>query len=255
MMSDTSRLARIELHHYRCDAGASVAVIRGLTYPLLPQHSNISISWIRQLMKSSSLRSPNLSANLFLQYNQLHLGRAGYILGEQGAKWLPQVGLGVWADDPSPRLWRREDFTELGIGERPRPLMNQLFRIDSRATAEGIDLFWPSGSVLVCLTEQMFDNLSPRFADHFLARIEEPLLRCFRYYLPLLRTSAIPLIQEAHTAPWLDGLTLYIRQSPEDGGIFIYDQGRLETAYHAMGFEPSRQDEGIWVLSAEPDLQ
>jgi len=251
-MASASSVDRgINLHLQESQFGWSSAVICGLQYPLTATDVEKTLRWTEHIIASFLAGKGRSFVNIHVQYNQLNLADAGLILANRGRDWMPQLGLGVWPDEPPPRLWCREDFTELGIGERPRPLMHQLFQLKStdESWSEPRTLFWPSGSALVTLTHWDLGELYPRFREHFLPIIEEPSLRCFPYYFPMLKGTTLPLTGDAQSKPWLSGIRLYIRQSPEDGGVFIWCEHSLRSALHELGFRVPSENPAV---CAEP---
>lgn len=217
----------------------SSAVLKGLKFPLSDDDSAYTLAWLERFLAAAAKPGETLHDNVLLQYTQLHLANAGNILSARGREWMPSLGLGVCPGE-APRLWTREDFTELGLGERPRPLMNQLFLVKPEARR----LLWPSGSVLTCITDQPLPRLFPAMKALFLPTIQEPILQAFPYYFPLLN-GTVPM-DDDRMPPWSAGIRLYIRQSPDDGGIFIWSPVRLDAALRQSGLVPSADQPGTW---------
>jgi len=157
-----------------------------------------------------------------IQYNQLKWGRAGYILAENGPQWRVDWGLGYWPDRPPPTLWTPEEFHSLGVGEMPRPLMHQIFLLaDAGRIPDARSKLIHSGCWAEFYSMAPLAEIKKRGTAQFQPLIEEMSLKSFAFYLPVLsqgvfKEEFVPRLEE-----WSCGIDLFIRQSPEDKGLFV----------------------------------
>lgn len=175
-------------------------------------------------------------ASVLLQYNQLVYGRAGYTLAENGKEWMPEVGLGYEPHKVPPTLWTREDFTSLGVGELPRPMMHQLFLVTtgSEGMDSAIELLAGVGPILLTRGERRPKSVLEEGTARFKPLIQEMSLKMFEWYLPLFNLGTYDA-GAGMMRDWACGLTFYLRENPEDGGIVIGSAEPLGPLLEAVG--------------------
>lgn len=150
------------------------------------------------------------ASELFVQFAPLALGDGAARVMANAAKWRPEIGLGVWPDQPPPRGYTREDFENLGLDEQPRRLDYQVLRV---AGPEARDTMLGSGALLEIVTPDGNQFLA-RARELLRTAIQDPTFASFPLYVPLLRAG--PLQPE-----WLCGASLYLRESVEDRAILV----------------------------------
>lgn len=95
-------------------------------------------------------------------------------------------------------------------------------------------------------TEKLLRNLRDLFLDF----IKERIFRMFPWYVPLLTVKSLedPITQLTEQA--VTNISLYIRESPEDGGILILSHEGLEEVFLQMGCQSIdlTQDARQWRL-------
>jgi hypothetical protein len=83
----------------------------------------------------------------------------------------------------------------------------------------------------------------------FLGFIQDRVFRIFPWYVPLIERAALAESMEPFTASVLRGISLYIRESPEDDGILIVSAQPLAEIFTQLG---CKQMEGemkpTWTL-------
>jgi hypothetical protein len=164
-----------------------------------------------------------LNSEVFLQLEQFHGGDCRLRYARHAREWMPEIGIGVWPDREPPTTWTREELMQLDVGERPRPLMYQVFWVSgppsARESARNIML--DIGPVLQIMTVDDSDVLLRRGTQLFQSRIADPSLACYPFYIPLFERKILLAASAADLADWFCGATIYIRQSIEDQGILI----------------------------------
>jgi len=186
-----------------------------------------------------------------IQYNQLNRGNASRIFSDHFMAWAADNGLGYWPEREPPTLWTQEDFTNLDIGEAPRPLMHQLFGINKGLPAieEAFCLLLGLGPMVFTLSEDSVMKVKERATALFRPLIAEPALRMFTYYYPLFSPAAFSEQNAGRLDEWTCGIHLFLRESPEENGIFIASRRPLERVWQATGAVES--EPGAWTWPAE----
>ncbi len=187
-----------------------------------------------------------------LQYNQLNRGNASRIMSDRFMAWKIDNGLGYWPEREPPTLWTEEDFTNLDIGEAPRPLMHQVFGINQGlpAVREAFDLLLGLGPLVFTLAEDSVQKVKDRATALFRPLIEEPALRMFAYCYPLLCAATFDQKHEEKLDDWTCGIHFFLRESPEENGIFIASRRALDRVWQAAGAVQS--EPGVWTWPFEP---
>ncbi len=190
-----------------------------------------------------------------IQYNQLNRGGASRIMSANFMAWGIDNGLGYWPEREPPTLWTEEDFTELDIGEMPRPLMHQLFGVNKGLPAiqESFRLLLGLGPMVFTLSEDSVQKVKELATAQFRPLIAEPALRMFAYYYPLLCAAAFSHENEDRLAAWTCGIHFFLRESPEEKGIFIASRRPLDRVWQAAGAVQS--EPGVWTWPNEPPGQ
>ncbi len=192
-------------------------------------------------------RHTQLSA--FLQYNQLNIENAGMLLAERGRDWMPDVGIGYEPHKPPPTLWTRDDFLSLGIGEMPRPMMNQLFLVTTgdEQSLRAMNELAGLGPVLAMRGPAPIKEVMNLGKDRFQPLIQDLALKNFSWYVPLFNLKSFESANALTFRPWTCGLTFYLRESPEDQGVLIACEEPLAGAFEAAGAKAGAK--GFWTWS------
>lgn len=187
-----------------------------------------------------------------IQYNQLNRGNASSIMSANFMAWGIDSGLGYWPEREPPALWTEEDFTELDIGEMPRPLMHQVFGINKGLPAiqEAFRLLLGLGPMVFTLSEDSVQKVKELATAQFRPLIEEPALRMFAYYYPLLCAATFAQENSEKLGEWTCGIQFFLRESPEEKGIFIASRRPLDRVWQATGAVQS--EPGVWTWPSEP---
>jgi hypothetical protein len=213
-------------------------------FPVPAQELAMTRSFLRRL--SNELMKPReLSLEVFIQFNQLHLEDGATRLANHARVWKPQHGLGVFPDRQPPTLWTREDF-ENPPGGIPPPMMHKVFRVSgSRGTKEkASDVMLGLGTVVQVLTVDPGDLFLSRAKRLLLPPIRERALRSFPMYMPLLECKSLAGAEAGQLQDWFCGASVYMRESAEDKGVLIASRNRLGPILQILG--------GTLDVSAEP---
>ena len=192
------------------------------------------------------------SAHVFLQFNHLHHGDGPARLADNARQWQPKTGLGIWPDREPPTLWTSEDFQNIPIKGKPRPMMNKVFRLSAARdiVEKARDMMLGLGAVMEVVTSDGLNQYLKKTTALLQPRIKERALRTFPFYIPLLESRSLESVQADKLDEWLCGATAYVRESPEDSGILIISRKPLEPALRALGGAREASEENRWRIPA-----
>jgi hypothetical protein len=137
--------------------------------------------------------------------------------------WIPEAGQGVWPNRPAPRMMKMADFEDIESPAKMPSILNPVFRLTAPANArfDAMSTMAGSGCSLQILTALEGPVLMSNLKELFLDFIEDRLFRIFPWYVPLLDKAALTDPMRSLAANSIRDVALYIRESPEDGGILI----------------------------------
>jgi len=221
-------------------------------FPLEEDERLVVRPWVRRVLDSAALEFPGHHLAGVIQYNQLTYGDASMILAEQAPQWGFDWGLGYWPEREPPTLWTQADFENLDVGEKPRPMMNQVFGVTKGPAAVllAADALLGLGPVIVTLSEDPVEKVKQRATALFQPLIRDMSLKNFSYYFPLLATTTFAPKEGSFLDEWACGISFYLRESPEENGIFIASRRPLDRVWQATGGVQS--EPGVWTWPSEP---
>lgn len=173
-------------------------------------------------------------------------------------RWQPETVLGVWTHLPAPRMMTKEAFMELdptSPSSATSMRVHNLFQIatDAHACLEAMETMTGTGTGIQIVSQVEPEIVLRNLKDLFLDFIKERIYRIFPWYIPLLSMKSLedPIASLAERA--MVNIPLYIRESPEDGGLLVLSREPLWDVLLAIGCEPEDfNDEGkLWMLPDE----
>lgn len=175
------------------------------------------------------------------------------LFADHAPAWLPETVLGVWTHLPAPRMMTAETLMEIDPQSRTgSSRIYTLFRVTTGANAclDAMTTMAGTGTGIQIVSQIESDKLLRNLKDLFLSFIKERIFRIFPWYLPLLRMKSLEEPIADLTVQALSGITLYIRESPEDGGIFLLSREPLEEVLLRIGCQllDSTQEVRQWKL-------
>lgn len=181
--------------------------------------------------------SGNLTAAL--QLWRMHGEGGSRTLSENARHWHLEFGLGVWLDELSSGLWTIDEVLRAPPGARIRPPMHQLVRARPKS-GDSLEVWrriGGSGAWLALSAVQAPEAWLSAESQEYRKWITEPALLVWDWFLPLLRARAAEAPLLADRAHHLDGITAYVRESEEDGGLLVWSRTPLEPVFSALGLE------------------
>lgn len=210
-------------------------------YPMPEDESAVVEAFTDSLVNALGAQAP-LSSEVFMQLEQMVVQDARRCFSDNARAWMPKTGLGVWVDREPPHIWTREEVSELAPGDKMRPIMFQVFRVSKpqpiRSTARTAMLRF--GSVLEILTP-LGDRYLPTVKPIFLNGITDRSYTCFPYYVGFMEAKTLAGATAEQLSRWLNGVSVYIRQSFEDRAILVASTVPLTEVLEQLGGKRTTQ--------------
>ena len=188
----------------------------------------------------------------FIQIGQVREQEATRLFSGHARNWMPETGLGVWPNRPAPRMWKMEDMENIESASGTGPLLNSVFRVMAPANArlDAMTTMLGTGCGLQLVSRVESAVLLRDMKELFLGFIEDRVFRIFPWYVPLIEKAVLGEPMESFIASALRGISLYIRESPEDGGILIVSAQPLAEIFTQLGCEQmEREMKPTWTLA------
>jgi hypothetical protein len=203
----------------------------------IPEQECGPLAKFMERISTSAAKRWKLSSEVFMELEQMKGLECRHAFADHGKEWLPEVGLGVWPDREPPRLWTRKEFENLQPGGKLREILCEVFRISTspqhRAAARAAMLKF--GPVTEILTPETTEGLLEKMKPVYLAFIKERSHRCFPYFIPLLEGKSIESMTPEQLQNWCPGISVYIRESFQDGGILLASTMPLVEVLEELG--------------------
>ena len=159
----------------------------------------------------------------FLQIGRVRDETAVRLFTDNARKWIPETGLGIWPHRSAPRMWKMEDVEEIDTDTEMPLLLHSVFRLtaDANARLDAMTTMAGTGCGVQLVSRIEGVALLRNLRELFLGFIQDRVFRIFPWYVPLMEKAVLAEPMEALAVDAMRGVTLYIRESPEDGGILI----------------------------------
>ncbi len=218
-------------------------LVRTAKYPLSDPAKSASRTFAAALLAQAT--GGKLPRAVLLQYEYLANGKTEFNAHLQ--QWGPSGGLGVWPDREAPRLWKTTDIFRMARGERV-PLNYRLFRLTGNgAEADAFDRLMGTGMVVSLVPAVPVPNLLDYYKGLLLPGIQEPSLRVFPFYAPLLDAKSVKGRTAAELSKWLGQVRMYLRESPQDEALLVVSDLPVEPLLSAAGAR--RNERGQWSFA------
>jgi hypothetical protein len=173
----------------------------------------------------------------FVQIGKPRDQAATRLFSENARRWIPETGLGVWPHRPAPRMWKAEDLEELDPNSGMTTLLHSLFRVtaDANARLSAMTTMAGTGCGLQLISRTESAALLRDLKELFLGFIQDRVFRIFPWYVPLIEKAVLVEPIEPLAVNALRGISLYMRESPEDGGILILSAEPLAEIIAQLG--------------------
>lgn len=176
----------------------------------------------------------------YVALNQTRTRETNELFQDHARNWLPETVLGVWTHLPPPRMTTAEDLMEMDPQSPEGMRIYSLFRVTTGADAclDAVTTMAGTGTGIQIVSLIEAEKLLRNWRDLFLGFIKERIFRIFPWYIPLLRMKSVEEPVADLTRQAFTNIMLYIRDSPEDGGLLILSREPLEEIFLRMGCQP-----------------
>lgn len=189
----------------------------------------------------------------FIQIDNTGDRETTHLFADHARSWVPEMGLGVWPHRPAPRLWKPEDLEDMNPASGMPSVLHSLYRVtaDANARLNAMTTMAGTGCGLQILSRVDSTILLRDLKEIFLGFIQDRVFRIFPWYVPLLELAAFAQPVEPLTLSVMRGIALYIRESPEDGGILILSAEPLTGIFAQLGYKQMEHETiPTWKLGA-----
>ena len=188
----------------------------------------------------------------FVQIGQVREQEATRLFADHARDWIPETGMGVWPHRSAPRMWKMEDMENIESASGTGPLLNSVFRVTAHANArlDAMTTMLGTGCGLQLVSHSESAVLMQDLKELFLDFIQDRVFRIFPWYVPLIQKAMLAESIQPFTLSVLRGISLYIRESPEDGGILIVSAQPLAEIFAQLGCKQlEREAKPTWALA------
>jgi hypothetical protein len=205
-------------------------------FPLPEDQREDLRAWIGQLVSSLALQHRQIMPATWIEMSQIHHDNGARVLAANARAWKPDMGLGIYPDRESPRLWTKSDFLDRAWDEALPDFMLTVSHVaDQQSTEHARDTMLGRGVVTHLLLEKPADAFHAEARAFLLPRIREEAFRCYPFYLPLLRRSSVEKVDPQVLFQWLGCAAVYIRECFDDKEILLLSRIPLEAHFKAIG--------------------
>jgi hypothetical protein len=175
----------------------------------------------------------------FIQTSQLREQANTRLFAGNARKWIPETGLGVWPHRPAPRMWKIEDMEDMNPNSGMPTLLHSMFRVtaDGNARLDAMSTMAGTGGGLQLVSYVEGSVLLRNLKELFLGFIQDRVFRIFPWYVPLFEKAGFADPMERLAVNAMRDISLYIRESAEDGGILIVSAQPLAEIFARIGCE------------------
>lgn len=234
----------------RCQAPEpwECVLMRISSFPAISHEADLAKRMIGSL--SQIFLKQGLHSHVFIQIESLHRGDGPSRIAQNGRRWLPEPGLGVWPNREAPTYWTKADLEDLDEGQEPRNLMDQVFRVssDQEGREHARNEMLGIGTLIELMTSEFEDALFEQGRSVLLSRIEEPGLRAFSFYIPLIDRDTVKSATTHLLDEWTCGARVYIRESVAEKGILFLVREPLQPIFDELGLRRQANTESIYYF-------
>jgi hypothetical protein len=105
------------------------------------------------------------------------------------------------------------------------------------------------GSVIQIMTPGDSALFFQKAKELLLRPISDANFACFPYYIPLLERKTLLSADRRQVELWFCGSGIYVRESPEDGGILIASRESLNPILRGLGARLENDKEPYWEVT------
>jgi hypothetical protein len=187
----------------------------------------------------------------FIQMGHVREQATTHLFADHARDWIPETGLGVWPHRSAPRMWKMEDMEDIESATGMPSLLYSVFRVtaDANARLDAMTTMAGTGCGLQLVSHVDSAILLRDLKELFLGFIQDRVFRIFPWYVPLIEKAVLVEPMDAFAASVMRGISLYIRESPQDGGILIASAQPLAEIFAQLGCKQTERGvKPTWIL-------
>jgi hypothetical protein len=186
---------------------------------------------------SLSLFSPaDADLTAWLLMDNLHRDNAVLRFTRNAREWKPTFGLGIWPNQPPPRMLLREDILNMEWGTKPPVPYHRVTRLN--ATGSMLHTAWSTmfgtGSTILTVVPGGGGSLLNTTREYLKRPITDENFQSFPFYFPLLGLHTLHDATAAQMEGWLGPTQLYLRESEEDNAVLLLARTTSERLREAI---------------------
>jgi hypothetical protein len=182
------------------------------------------------------LHPPDAQLTVWLLMDNLHRDNGVLTLSRNASAWKPAQGLGLWPDQPPPRMTTGTDLLDLEWGSTPRLPYHRVTQL--RAAPDVLHTAWTTmfglGSTILTLVPGGGQLMLDETRAALKAPITDESFQDFPFYFPLLDKKAIVTATAEELDRWLGPAQFYLRESEEDKAILLLTCTAPSALSHAL---------------------
>jgi hypothetical protein len=182
---------------------------------------------------------------VWLLMDNLHKDGAVLNLSRNARDWKPRYGLGLWPDQPPPRMTTPNDILDLEWGAKPRLPYHRVTWLGASGIVlqSAWTLMFGLGSTILTLVPGGGEQMTGQTREFLRQPIVDDSFREFPFYFPLLGKKALSQATALELEGWLGPALLYMRESEEDHALLLLVRilpEALREALHQTAFTTTR---------------
>ena len=158
-----------------------------------------------------------------LQCDELHRDNAIQQLAKQAALWQPEMGLGVYPDQPPPAAWDDMTLLDRDYSEQMPPLKHTVVLIGGEETgkADAVARMAGTGGLVQVGSSKDSPSLLAEWKQTLLAFIEDEGFRAYPIYIPLFHAGSFTVTADKLWKELAGSCNVYLRESFEDKALLV----------------------------------
>lgn len=204
------------------------ALVLRASFPLEPVAKQAIARFLTALTDLLEAERADLRREVFLHAWKLEDAELNSAFHQNVSRWRPSLGMGIWPNRKPPGGWTESSFMDAAAtkmtGEEPELPAYKLFHLggEPKHTREAAELVFGIGATTQMFTRESFAELQSKGKAEYLPAIVDSIYTHADFYLPLLdRSSLLTARSPGELDTLMCGVEVYIRESPEDGGVLL----------------------------------
>ena len=207
-----------------------------LHLPVRQEHQRASLMSALWDLTGRVCEAATAPPTVWLLMDNLHKDKAVLNLSRNARAWKPSYGLGLWPDQPPPRMTTRDDILNMEWGAAPRLPYHTVVQLG--ATGSDLKSAWTTmfglGSTVLTFCPGAGERMLDATRQYLKQPIADESFQAFPFYFPLLGRKALENATAQELDGWLGPVQLYLRESEEDNAILLLTRSSPESLQEAL---------------------